>query len=366
MKSSLITLALITGLLTLSSLLQILLDFFFGKEALYLFFFPVIFIIAWKKGAKAGILTSAAASLLVFYFFFPRLDSFSAAHAHTIVEVYLFLLQGIALSVFINKAKQYDVVEYYKLREDAFSKKYSDLEKRFQDAQEDIRARDEFLSIASHELKTPLTSMLLQLQTALHNIQNVSLANFSVEHLLKMLESVQRQTNRLSKMINDLLNVSLMTTRKLELEPEKFDLSALTKEVVESFSEKIIREGYDISIHADTPVVGVWDKVRIEQALTNLLSNAIKYGDAKPIVITVKEINNFALVAVADHGIGIPGKEKDKIFELFQRGGASEKYKGLGVGLYITDQIVEAHKGKIHVKSREHHGTTFTMELPIK
>lgn len=366
MKQHLKTYGLVAGLLGMAVVTEVLFGFFFGKEALFLLFFPAIFASAWYKGVKPGIVATIAATVLIFYFFFPGLNTFHAANAPLIIEIYLFFLQGIILSVLINKAKSTDVVNFYKAREKIQSEEFINLEKKYLAAQEDIKARDEFLSIASHELKTPLTSMLLQLQTALHNIQNVSLANFSVEHLLKMLESVQRQTNRLSKMINDLLNVSLMTTRKLELEREEFDISQLTREVVESFSERLEKEGYSIKIDASTPIVGKWDKVRIEQAITNLLSNAIKYGDNKPLEIKVTNSSAAAHIFVADHGIGIPDSQKAKIFQLFERGGVSERYKGLGVGLYITNQIVKAHKGKIHVKTKENSGTTFTIELPLR
>ncbi len=207
--------------------------------------------------------------------------------------------------------------------------------------------------------------MLLQLQTALHNIRNVSLANFSVEKLLKMLESAEQQTNRISKMINDLLNVSLITTRKLDLELREVDLSKLTKEVVESFSERLEHEGYKLKLDADSSVVGKWDKIRIEQAVSNLLSNAIKYGDRKPIEVKVTNHNETAKISVVDHGIGIPTEHRENIFALFERAPPQDKYKGLGVGLYITNQIVKAHHGNIRVDSRENKGSTFTIELPL-
>src|SRR5262249_7933662 len=154
------------------------------------------------------------------------------------------------------------------------------------------------LSIASHELKTPLSAMLLQIQTALYNIRNVSLANFSVEKLLKMLQSTEQQTKRLSKMINDLLNISLITTDRFDLEKEKIDLSQLTKDVVERFAERAEREGSPIRLQTEKKVIGNWDKLRIEQAVTNLITNAMKYGDNKPITVNVGNINGMAIIKV--------------------------------------------------------------------
>jgi signal transduction histidine kinase len=229
----------------------------------------------------------------------------------------------------------------------------------------EIKARDNLMSIASHEFKTPLTTMLLQIQTALHNIKNVSLANFSVENLLKMLENVENQTTRLSKMINDLLNLSLVTTRKIELEKEELDLSEITKNVVENFREKLTKEGYELQLESDKSVKGYWDKIRLEQAIGNLLTNAIKYGDKKPIQVKVANGDSTAKVTVRDQGIGIPKDQQERIFSLFERSSLVKNYEGLGVGLYITSRIIEAHNGKIHLKSKPENGSTFTIELPL-
>ncbi|KKQ14801.1 MAG: Sensory box histidine kinase [Candidatus Daviesbacteria bacterium GW2011_GWA1_36_8] len=242
---------------------------------------------------------------------------------------------------------------------------YNTIQEDLTSAQSEIKLRDEFLSMASHELKTPLTSMLLQIQSALHNIKNVSLANFSVANLLKMLESVETQTERLSKMINDLLNVSLITTGKLELEKENFDLSKTVREVVNRFVEKLEKEGYTLSLEADKEILGNWDKLRIEQVITNLLTNAIKYGDKKPIEVRVINFNKSGKIHVKDQGIGIPAELQKKIFEKFERAVTSSQFQGSGLGLYITNQIVKAHNGKVHLKSREGKGSTFIVELPV-
>lgn len=238
-------------------------------------------------------------------------------------------------------------------------------QKALKKAQEAIQARDEFLSIASHELKTPLTSMLLQLQTVLHSIRNVSLANFSVENLLKMLEGTEKQTTRLSKMINDLLNVSLITTGKLDLELEKFDLVEVTRDIMDRFSARIQKDNYEITVDAPEPVIGNWDKLRIEQVIANLLSNAMKYGNNQPIAISIYKKGDRAFFIIADKGIGVPIEQQKKIFERFKRGVSSKDYKGLGVGLYITNQIVQTHKGTIHLESEPGIGSTFMVELPL-
>jgi len=229
----------------------------------------------------------------------------------------------------------------------------------------EIRSRDEFLSIASHELKTPLSATLLKLQTALHNIRSTSLANFSVQNLMDMLLSSEQQTQRLSKMIGDLLDVSLVRTGRIELELEKADLNVITKDVIKGFIEKAKKENIDIRLKAMDSVQGKFDKLRIEQVLINLLTNAMKYGKQKQIDVRVEKANNIGKVTITDYGIGIPSQQKEKIFELFDRGMQNGQRNGLGVGLYITNQIVKAHKGKLKLESKEGKGSTFYVEIPL-
>lgn len=236
----------------------------------------------------------------------------------------------------------------------------------FNEAKDAIRTRDEFLSIASHELKTPLTSMLLQLQSILHSIKNESLANFSIEKTVRLLESTKRQSDKLSKLVNDLLNISLITTGRMNLEIEKTDLAKITRDIVERFESQIAESKCKISILGDTRVVGEWDKVRIEQVVTNLLSNAIKYGKGKSITITIKKLDTKKVqFVITDHGIGIPPEHQKRVFSRFERGIPTREYEGLGVGLYIVAQIINHHKGTIKVESELGKGTTFTILLPL-
>lgn len=253
----------------------------------------------------------------------------------------------------------------YKQKEKEYLELISQLQKENVQQQKEIKSRDEFLSIASHELKTPLSAMLLQIQTALHNIRNVSLANFSVEKLLNMLQSTEQQSKRLSKMINDLLNVSLIRTGRLDLEKENVDLGQLVKDVVDRFSEKGEREGSPLYLTSNEKVVGNFDKLRIEQAVTNLVSNAIKYGDHEPIEIHVGKKDNIGKITVIDHGIGIPKDRQERIFERFERAVSNHNYKGLGVGLYITRHIVHTHNGRITLESNPNSGSKFTIDLPL-
>ncbi len=365
MKDLFVTYGIAAGLILIAFTVELLLGSIIGKESIYLLFIIPVVISAWYGGIKTGSIATVFSAAIIFNLFFFNVNSYSL-NTSFLIQLLVFIGEGFGMSYLIDRLGKIDLVNQYKQKEKLHAKIFAELQGKYALAQEEIKARDEFLLIASHELKTPLTSMLLQIQTALHNIRNVSLAKFSVAHLLKMLENAEGQTHRLSKMINDLLNVSLITTKKMDLELEEIDLSTLTKEVVDNFSERLNREGYEINLDIKPSIIGLFDKVRIEQAVTNLLSNAIKYGDKKPLEVKVFNSNGTGKIIIKDHGIGIPSDQKEKVFELFERAVPSTKYKGLGVGLFITNQIVKAHGGKIHVDTEENEGSSFTLELPLK
>lgn len=330
-----------------------------------LIFLPMIALSAWNGGLSSGILTSTLAALLINYYLYPG----SAQNFYDpprALQSILLIIQGSALSFIIQTLMRQERITEYKQRERALNRKIFELEEKNKAYEKEIRSRDEFLSIASHELKTPLTSMLLQTQTALHNIRNVSVAQFSFENLLKMLESVENQTKRLSKMINDLLAVSVITVGNLNLEYEEIDLNELVKGVITDFAARIEKDNYVVSFNPTGKIVGSWDKIRIEQAVSNFVSNAIKYGNQKPIEIETKNNSLNAEFTIKDNGIGMNKQQQKRIFELFERSVSPDKYKGLGVGLYITQKIIDAHGGSVNVSSNPGHGSQFTMKIPLK
>jgi len=320
---------------------------------------------SWYAGQKVGYTTTAILTPTIAYLFLPPHYSFMITDISYLIDLLIFLFSSITLTIIIEHAKNPNDIVMYKQLEKEHLKRIAELESENLKYQKEVKARDDFLSIASHELKTPLAAMLLQIQTALHNIRTVSLANFSVESLLKMLQGTEQQSKRLSKMINDLLNVSLITTGRLELEKEKVDLSQLVKDVVDRFSDKAEKEGSPITFHGEHGVVGDWDKLRISQAVTNLISNAIKYGNGKPLKVDVAIHKSMGRMTIVDQGIGIPADRQERIFERFERGVSNHDYKGLGVGLYISQQIVNTHQGKIKLTSIPGTGSTFIIELPL-
>jgi signal transduction histidine kinase len=335
------------------------------RFSLFLLLFPLIAFSSLYGGFGAGVVTTllTTASLIGLYFYqYHTLQTFPLDPA---IQIGIFILEAVFISFLIDKVKRFDILSKYANRERQQKKDMFLLRQQLVQAEKNINRRDEFLSFVSHELKTPLTAMLLQSQMALHNIRNVSLAKFSIEKLLTMLENSESQTKQLAKMVNDLMNVSLITTGKLELEKEKMDLGDLVNTVISKMEDKAHAEGYDINTDVEDGVVGNWDHARLEQVVTNLFSNAIKYGKRNPLTITVFSRSGYAKLVVKDKGIGIPKDLKGKLFNRFERGTNAHAFEGLGVGLYLCHQIIKAHGGTIEVKSTPEKGSTFTVSLPL-
>lgn len=236
--------------------------------------------------------------------------------------------------------------------------------KLYDDARKAIQARDEFLSIASHELKTPLTPLKLQMQILARQLKNGQ-TNVSPEKLIKILENSDNQLNRLSRLIEDLLDVSRITSGKLRLNLETFDLKNILEEVMTQYGLQLKDALSQIEIDAEPNVNCLVDSMRIEQVIINLLTNAIKYAPGKPIKITLQKSGQMAKIAIKDQGPGIAEENQERIFKRFERVKATDNIGGLGLGLYISHQIVEAHQGKIYVESEQGKGSNFVIELPL-
>lgn len=232
---------------------------------------------------------------------------------------------------------------------------------------EAIIARDEFLSIASHELKTPLTSLILNGQMIKKQIQKDEKATLTREKVEKFVDHTNKQTARLTRLVDDMLEISRLRTGKLSVEKETVNLTELLKDLKSRFDELFIETtGEELQIEIGQTISGLWDKMRLEQTLSNLLTNALKYGNKKPVKITVTKVKNQAFISVIDQGIGIRAENKEKIFQRFERAGISANdISGLGLGLYIAKQIALAHDGTIFVESEFGKGSKFVVCLPI-
>jgi PAS domain S-box-containing protein len=229
----------------------------------------------------------------------------------------------------------------------------------YREAQEAIRLRDEFLSIASHELKTPLTSLRLQLSLIERNM-----GAESREKLRPKVTGAHRQVDRLSGLVDSLLDVSRIATGRIALERTEGDLVLMAQEAVERLREVFEQAGSPVHLHAEQPVLGWWDVPRLDQVLVNLLTNAAKYGQGRPISIRVEAEPERARFIVQDEGIGIAAEALPRLFGRFERAVSDRHYGGLGLGLYISREIVQAHGGHIQVHSRPGEGSTFVVDLP--
>ncbi|MDI1451516.1 ATP-binding sensor histidine kinase [Polyangium sp. 6x1] len=228
--------------------------------------------------------------------------------------------------------------------------------------QEAVQTRDEFLAVASHELRTPMTSLGLSLQSLLRAIPSERPPDRrAIEDLVRR---ACRQNDRMNRLIDELLDVSRFDAGHVALETTEVELGTLVREVVAQLELDLTRSRCPVRIHGDAAVVGVWDRSRLEQVVTNLLANAIKFGAGKPITIATRKEAGSARLEITDQGIGIAPDQQARIFERFGRAVSVRHYGGLGLGLYICRRIVEAHGGSIRVESGEGTGSTFVLELP--
>ena len=238
------------------------------------------------------------------------------------------------------------------------------LETLTQELQQAVQLRDNFLSVASHELKTPLTPMLIRLHTLVRGTEGQPDTPFTRQVRLYT-ETAGRQVQKLVTLINDLLDVSRIAAGRFRLDREQLDLVTVVREVAGRFEMEANRAGSPLSLELPAAMSMQSDALRLEQVVTNLVDNAIKYGAARPIEVRLRTEGDQALLVVRDEGIGIPPEFQPRIFERFERAVSERHYGGLGLGLFITRTIVEALGGSIAVSSTEGAGTTFTVRLPL-
>jgi PAS domain S-box-containing protein len=272
---------------------------------------------------------------------------------------------GVITLIFAESGRRYDSAQLG-LAEDLARRAglAVDNARLYREAQAAVRVRDEFLSIASHELKTPLTSLQLQAQLLLRLANRGTLSAMEPGRVRAMLETSERQIKQLTRLIDDLLDITHISAGRLQITPGEVDLVEVARNVMEQFGVAAARAGCALTLRAEQPAIGHWDRARLEQVAGNLLSNAIKYGRGQPIEIAVTADAGRARLAVTDHGIGIAPHLHARIFERFERGVSAEHYGGLGLGLYIVRHIVESLGGAIRVESAPGAGATFTVELP--
>lgn len=263
-----------------------------------------------------------------------------------------------------------------KKSEDQLRTAYAELELRVEErtkalfkakteAENAVKARDQFFSVASHELKTPLTSLKLQNQLRLRALAKGNHSSFAADKLEKLFESDGRQLARLNFLIDNMLDISKLTSGNFALALDTFELSESLSEICSRLDPLLREAGVDLTLHFSEKAEGRWDRHRLEQVFTNLLSNAAKYAPGKPVEVQLSRSENRVRVAVRDNGRGVPLADQERIFRPFQRLKDVKSVSGLGLGLFVVQQIVDAHGGHVSIASAPNEGTTFTVELPL-
>jgi signal transduction histidine kinase len=220
--------------------------------------------------------------------------------------------------------------------------------------------RDEFLSVAGHELRTPVTAVLLQIE----NVVQAANRGEPPAALGQRSERAVSRLERLIRLIDAMLDVGRIDAGRLRLEPVRFALADAVDEVVARLGDDAARAGSTLTTRLDRSVIGEWDRFRVEQILENLVTNAIKYGARKPIEIAVeRRAGGGARLTVRDRGIGIAVADRARIFQRFERAVSSSNFGGLGLGLWIARELVEQLGGAIRVESVEGEGSCFEVEL---
>jgi signal transduction histidine kinase len=261
--------------------------------------------------------------------------------------------------------RQVEALELARREQQALLEKYNAAQQELEHA---VKMRDDFMSIVAHELRTPLNTLFLESQLRRMQLGRGNMAAFETPQLEAMFARDDRQIRSMVRLIEDMLDVSRIRSGTLSVRPVKTELSRLLQRVIDDLAQQAAAVGSAISLHAPQPVDGWWDEFRIEQVVVNLLTNALRYGRGKPVEVRLSLTPQGAHIEVRDHGIGISAADQQRIFQQFERAGgawsANALGPGLGLGLFITRQLVEAHGGSIRVHSEPGRGSVFSLDLP--
>ncbi len=258
---------------------------------------------------------------------------------------------------------QNKVIEWFGTTTDIESQKQAELQLK-----ETLKARDEYFSIASHELKNPLTALYLGLQLVEKKLRDESNKLIPVKSIQDLLAVSVSQCRKLVDLIENLLDVARIRSGRLSVEHERVDFKHLVQDTVERLQSLAVDAGCALTVNlsesvAEAPIECEIDRMRMEQVVTNLIVNATKYGKGQPIEVTLTSDAESATLTVRDHGMGILKEDQTRIFGRFERVVAHKDFAGLGLGLYITQEIVRAHGGEISVESESGQGAAFSVRI---
>ena len=234
----------------------------------------------------------------------------------------------------------------------------------FKDAKSAVELRDDFISMASHELRTPMTSINLQIDVLRSLVDSIESQPEITSIMYKFLESTRNQLNRLTRLVDDMLDISRISTGKLKLAFRTTNIKLIIEDVLARFEEQTKASNIEVKFFCDTDIFCLADGERLDQVITNFMTNAIRYGKKKPIHVYLLENESTITIKVQDFGRGVMKEDQERIFNRFERAHTSEDVSGLGLGLYINKQIVDEHNGNISIESEPGKGATFIVELP--
>ncbi|AZD48831.1 Signal transduction histidine kinase [Pseudomonas chlororaphis] len=258
--------------------------------------------------------------------------------------------------------RQVEALEQSRREQEALLKQLQATQNELEQA---VRMRDDFMSIVAHEVRTPLNGLILETQLRKMHLARDNASAFTLDKMQAMVERDERQIKSLIRLIEDMLDISRIRTGKLSIRPSQVDLVQLVRGLLENFAPQVEAAESSIALSAEGSVLGQWDEFRIEQVVSNLLTNALRYGAKSPIEVRVYSADGQARVEVRDHGIGISEENQARIFQQFERVSVNHAVAGLGLGLFISEQIVTAHGGTIEVDSRIGEGALFRVCLPL-
>jgi PAS domain S-box-containing protein len=229
-----------------------------------------------------------------------------------------------------------------------------------------VRARDEFLSMASHELNTPLTALKLKSQMRQKILEKQGTNYFNEKMLGQMFKDDEVHVNRLTRLVDDMMDITRLGSSKLSVRKETINLCDHVEGIAKRYKPQLQEARCEFTLNSACEINGSWDPYRVEQIVTNLLTNAMKYGQGKPVIVNVSSNAQEAVISVQDFGKGIASEDQERVFQQFERAGEISEISGLGLGLYIVKKIVELHNGNITLVSELGKGSTFTVKLPLE
>jgi signal transduction histidine kinase len=265
------------------------------------------------------------------------------------------------VNVFVDLFRQKQEVRQIVEQRDATVRELNAVQQELEHA---LQVRDQFMSMVAHELRTPLNTLYLEAQMRKLQLERGNMDHFAPAQLERMVARDMRQIHAMVRLIDDMLDVSRIRAGKLSIRPARVDLEALLQRIVGDLSHQAADMQSELRLTIVQPVAGCWDEFRVEQVIVNLITNALRYGGGKPVDVRLHADSENARIEVIDQGAGIPEEVLPKIFDPFERGKMDKVPAGLGLGLYISRQLAEAHGGSLTVRSKPAEGATFIFTLP--